>query len=378
MNFQDAEKTYGDLKTQHDAGKLSDSTFEAEVGKLRMQDAQGRWWQIGVQTGEWYMHDGQKWNKAKPPVASTAPGEPPTPEITAVIPRPGARPKAAAPAQTEPASAPKKNGGSAVPARLFSSKPAGRNGGGGLSRNAIIAIIAGVAVVCIILAVVGYFFVQGQVAGSVARSLVSPTPTRGLVLPTVPLPPTLTPAPTNTPLPPPTPVVTTTIPLPPTVAATATRGTAAVRATATRTPTAGAKVSPTVSAPPGLYVLSLETVPSKIDVGGGDKMKVGFKMTLLNSTGGMQTRKLWFVRVFADPEQTTGDNAYRNSYGESLKFDVNIGTGTVEVTTPEHVQFGTGRCNYVAIPYYTEENSIPVPFPTIKGGPLYYSFKVCQ
>ena len=116
MNFQDAEKTYKDLKVQHDSGKLSDSTFEAEVGKLRMQDAQGRWWQIGVQTGEWYMHDGQKWNKAKPPVAATPPSEPaPSPEITAVIPRLGATPKAAATPKAEPA--PKKNSGSGLPAR---------------------------------------------------------------------------------------------------------------------------------------------------------------------------------------------------------------------------------------------------------------------
>ncbi|MEW5718735.1 MAG: hypothetical protein AB1817_08930 [Chloroflexota bacterium] len=371
MNFQDAEKTYGDLKSQHDAGKLSDSTFEAEVGKLRMQDAQGRWWQIGVQTGEWYMHDGQKWNKAKPPVTPTSPGELPTPEITAVIPRPGARPKAAAPAQAEPA--PKKNGGSAVPARLFSSKPAGRNGGGGLSRNALIGIIAGVAVLCIVLAVGGYALLSGPL--KIGQASATATPTRGIVLPTVP-PPTVPPKPTDTPLLPPTPVFTATIALPPT--ATSTRAPVAPRATATRTVVAAPKVSPTISAPPGVYVLSLETVPSKINVGGGNKVKVGFKMTLLNSTGGMQTRKLWFVRVFAEPEQTTGDTAYRNSYGESLKFDVNIGTGTVEVTTPEHVQFGTGRCKYVAIPYYTNENNIAVPFQTIKGGSLYYSFDVCQ
>ncbi|MBM3128650.1 MAG: hypothetical protein FJ009_08520 [Chloroflexi bacterium] len=371
MNFQEAERTYKDLRAQHDAGKLSDSTFEAEVGKLRMQDAQGRWWQIGVQTGEWYMHDGQKWNKAKPPVTAPAAEAAPSPEITAVIPRPVVPAKAAASAKAEPA--PKKNGG-ALPARLFSSKPAGRNGGGGggLSRNTLIGIIAGVAVLCIVLAVVGYALLQGPLS-SIARAN-TPTPTRTIALPTIPPPPTL-PKPTDTPLPPPTPVVTITLPLP--APPTATRG-AAVARTATRTPTKGPQVSPTVSAPPGVYVLKLETVPSKIDIGGGDKVKVGFKLTVLNSTGGMQTRKLWFVRVFAEPEQTTGDNAYRNSYGESLKFDVNIGTGTVEVTTPEHVQFGTGRCNYVAIPYFTEENNVPVPFQTIKGGALYHSFKVCQ
>jgi hypothetical protein len=374
MNFQEAEKTYKDLRAQHEAGKLSDSTFEAEVGKLRLQDAQGRWWQIGVQTGEWYMHDGQKWNKAKPPVTTPAAEPAASPDITAVIPRPVPPAKAAAPAKAEKAETPpKKNGGSALPARLFSSKPAGRNGGGGLSRNTLIAIIAGVAILCVVLAVVGYALLQGPLS-SVAKAN-TPTPTRTIALPTVPPPPTQPPRPTDTPLPPPTPVVTITLPLPPTP--TATRG-AVVARTPTRTPTKGPQPSPTVSAPPGVYALKLETIPSKIDIGGGEKVKVAFKLTVLNTTGGMQTRKLWFVRVFAEPEQTTGDNAYKNSYGESLKFDVNIGTGTVEVTTPEHVQFGAGRCNYVAVPYYTEDNNVAVPFPTVKGGPLYYSFKVCQ
>jgi hypothetical protein len=371
MNFQEAEKTYKDLRAQHDAGKLSDSTFEAEVGKLRMQDAQGRWWQIGVQTGEWYMHDGQKWNKAKPPVQAPATETTQSPEITAVIPRPVAA-RAAAPAKAEPA--PKKNGG-ALPARLFSSKPAGRNGGGGgLSRNALIGIIAGVAVLCIVLAIVGYALLQGPLS-SIAKAN-TPTPTRTIALPTVPPPPTQPPRPTDTPLPPPTPVVTITLPLPPTP--TATRG-AVVARTATRTPTKGPQASPTISAPPGVYVLKLETDPPKIDVGdGSQKPQVGFKMTLLNTTGGMQTFNKWFVRVFQEPEQTTGDNAYKTSFGESLKFDVNVGTGTVEVTTQPHVVFGPGRCNYVAIPYYTKDNNIAQPFQTIKGGALYYSFKVCQ
>jgi len=375
MNFQEAEKIYKELRAQHEAGKLSDATFEAEVGKLRLQDAQGRWWQIGVQTGEWYVHDGQKWNKAKPPITPSEPPAAPSPDITAVLPRPGAPARAAAPKaeKAEPVKkepAPRKEGGTALPARLFSAKPAGRNGGG-LSRNALIGIIAGVAVLCIILAIAAYALLQGGVPG-IARAN-TPTPTRTLALPTLPPPPTL-PKPTDTPLPPPTPVVTATLALPPTP--TATR--AAVVRTPTRTPTRGPQPSPTVSAPPGVYALKLETIPAKIDVGGGDKVKVAFKLTLLNSTGSVQTRKKWFVRVFADPEQTTGDNAYRNSYGESLKLDVNIGTGTVEITTPEHVQFGTGRCNYVAIPYYTEDNDVPVPFPTLKGIPLYYSFKVCQ
>ena len=375
MNFQDAEKAYKDLKAQHDSGKLSDSTFEAEVGKLRMQDAQNRWWQIGVQTGEWYMHDGQKWNKAKPPAAAASPGEPaPAAEITTVIPRLGAASKAATAPKAEPP--PKKNG-SALPARLFSSKPPSREGGGGLSRKALIGIIAGVALLCVVLAVGGYALLQGPL--KIGQASATSTPTRPILIPTIPPPPTLPPRPTDTPLPPPTPVITATIPLPPT--ATATRGAVTTRVPVTRTatPVPKVQVSPTISAPPGVYVLKLETNPAKIDVGdGSQKPQVGFKMTMLNSTGGMQTFAKWFVRVFQEPEQTQGDNAYKVSFGESLKFDVNVGTGTVEVTTPPHITMGPGRCNYVAIPYYTSDNNIAVPFQTIKGGPLYYSFKVCQ
>src|SRR5512141_2983800 len=81
MNFQEAERAYQDLRAQYSAGKLNNSDFEAQVSKLKVQDSEGRWWQIGVQSGEWYMHDGQKWTKARPPAggaaAPSAPGGPP-------------------------------------------------------------------------------------------------------------------------------------------------------------------------------------------------------------------------------------------------------------------------------------------------------------
>jgi len=236
------------------------------------------------------------------------------------------------------------------------------------------SIMAVVAVVCIGLAVGAYALLQGSL--KIGQAPATATPTRDLVLPTVLPPPTLPPRPTDTPLPPPTPVVTITLPLPST--STATRGAVVVR-TPTYVPTKGPQPSPTVSASPGVYVLRLETDPAKIDVGdGSQKPQVGFKMTLLNSTGGMQTFSKWFVRVFLDPDQTTGDNAYKASFGESLKFNVNVGTGTVEVATQPHIVFAPGRCNYVAIPYYTTENNIAVPFQTVRGGPLYQPLKVCQ
>jgi hypothetical protein len=121
-------------------------------------------------------------------------------------------------------------------------------------------------------------------------------------------------------------------------------------------------------------VMKLETDPPIANIGD----TIGFKITLLNSTGSVQVYKKWFVRVFQDPEQTTGDSAYKSSYGESLKFDVNVATGTSTVTTPAHVSFGPGRCSYVAIPYYTDANEIAVQFQKPGGSALYFSFSVCH
>ncbi len=382
MTFPEAEKAYKDLKTQHDAGKLSDAAFEAEVGKLRMQDPQGRWWQIGVQTGEWYMHDGQKWNKAKPPTTATplSAAEPAAvPEAAgATTIKIAPAPKASAPAKAEPVKK-EKEGGAQVQARLFSPKPANSGKSNGLPRGAIIGIIVVVALLGVAILVGGFFFIQAQVTGNVTKALASPTPTRGAILPS-PVLPTIPPtvAVSPTPLPPPSPVIAPSPAVTPTtapVAPTKATGPTAVRKVNTPTPTKPA-VSPTPNYPPGVYTMKLETDPAKVNAGDGSK--VGFKMTVLNNTGSVQTFKKWFVRVFQCPEQCTGDNAYRASYGESLKFDVNVATGSSVITTPQHMNFGPGRCDYVAVPYYTGENEIATPFLTTKGTPLYQNFSVCN
>ena len=365
LNFQDAEKTYKDLKAQHAAGKLSDADFETEVAKLRLQDAQGRWWQLGVQTGDWYMHDGQKWNKAKPP-ATVAP--PPPKE-------PSAAPEGATPVTPPPSSrrgGTGGGGGSALPARLFSAAPAGRGNGKGIPTWMLIAIIAVVAIVGIAILVGGYLFISGALGRSTAQ--VTTTPTRSLALLPSPVIPTITlAAPTDTPLPPPTIEVTTTAAITPVNTPAPARPTATRRPAASPTP-AGPTATHTPSVPPGVYVTKLETDPIVANIGD----TVAFKLTFFNNTGAVQTYHDWFVRVFQDPEQTTGDGAFKNSYGESLKQDVNIATGTSVATTPPHVNFGPGRCNYVAIPYYTDKNSQAVQFQKPGGGALYYSFSVCH
>src|SRR5512143_1624731 len=100
MNFQEAEKAYQDLRAQYSAGKLSNTDFEAEVSKLKVQDADGRWWQLGVQSGDWYVHDGQKWSKSRPPVQAPVAAQPAAPPEAAV---PGAAAGATAAPKSSPA-----------------------------------------------------------------------------------------------------------------------------------------------------------------------------------------------------------------------------------------------------------------------------------
>lgn len=69
MAFAEVEQRYRALKAQHDAGALSDPDFKARLQELMSEDAEGRWWVIGHETGQWYVHDGEQW----------APGEPPRP-----------------------------------------------------------------------------------------------------------------------------------------------------------------------------------------------------------------------------------------------------------------------------------------------------------
>lgn len=81
MTFSEVEAQYRTLKTQHEAGTLSEADFKARLQELMVEDDQGRWWIIGYETGQWYVHDGQQWTPGEPP--RPAPGAPPepTPEV---------------------------------------------------------------------------------------------------------------------------------------------------------------------------------------------------------------------------------------------------------------------------------------------------------
>lgn len=75
MNFAQVEVEYRRLKAQVTAGTLAPDEFKAKLQDLMVQDEQGRWWSVGFETGQWHVHDGERWVAAEPPGETTAPGE---------------------------------------------------------------------------------------------------------------------------------------------------------------------------------------------------------------------------------------------------------------------------------------------------------------
>ena len=66
MDFSQVAAEFQRLKAQYDAGTLSEADFKAQLQDLMIQDEQGRWWMIGAETGQWYVHNGEKWERGEP------------------------------------------------------------------------------------------------------------------------------------------------------------------------------------------------------------------------------------------------------------------------------------------------------------------------
>ena len=76
MDFKEAESKYFELKGRLEAGALTPEKFQTQVGQLRVQDEQGRYWAIDAATGGWLLYDGANWVPAQPP-AGVSPLVPP-------------------------------------------------------------------------------------------------------------------------------------------------------------------------------------------------------------------------------------------------------------------------------------------------------------
>ena len=101
MDFARVEAEFGRLKAQFESGALTEAAFKAQLEELMIKDEQGRWWILGYETGQWYVHDGEKWVQQEPPRAAPAPpaARPSYPQATEVIPDAQPAPAASAPSR---------------------------------------------------------------------------------------------------------------------------------------------------------------------------------------------------------------------------------------------------------------------------------------
>jgi len=67
MEFAQSETEYRRIRAQLDSGQLTETEFKARLQELMVEDERGRWWVIGYETGQWYVHDGENWLPAEPP-----------------------------------------------------------------------------------------------------------------------------------------------------------------------------------------------------------------------------------------------------------------------------------------------------------------------
>ena len=70
--FQRVQDEYFRLKGQLATGRITREQFEAALKALMVQDAQGRYWILGADSGKWYVHDGGQWVESTPPQAQDA------------------------------------------------------------------------------------------------------------------------------------------------------------------------------------------------------------------------------------------------------------------------------------------------------------------
>ena len=61
MDFTQIMQRYTRLRERFEQGEIDADSFEQQVNGMIYKDQEGRYWQIGVQSGLWYYYDGSKW-----------------------------------------------------------------------------------------------------------------------------------------------------------------------------------------------------------------------------------------------------------------------------------------------------------------------------
>jgi hypothetical protein len=73
MTFEEAAQSYAVLRQQRDLGQLPDFQFRQTVAQLTVTDAQGGYWQLEPDSGQWLTYNGSAWVAPGAPPAQPAP-----------------------------------------------------------------------------------------------------------------------------------------------------------------------------------------------------------------------------------------------------------------------------------------------------------------
>jgi len=296
-----------------------------------VEDAQGKFWMLGADSGKWYVHDGQTWVEAEPPELNQS------------------KPKGMPPPTVQPPSKP-------------ASKPSGK------LRMLIGTAIGGLFTLLVGLAVMwGQGALRSALLGNAAtptRSFAFVTATPSIALPTPFVPATLSPSMT--------PVIIVSIqpsPIPsrsetplPTVSLPKPSETAPITFTPTPLP-----ATPTIALPPGLYVTNFRIDPAEPRRG----QAIVFYPTFLNTATGEQNPR-WLVYIYRR------DNL-KSSFGETAVLGTTIPIGSSEQKSAANWKVsGLTNCeDYIARVAWQDANKRSTPFYKPDGSIFEFGFRVC-
>jgi hypothetical protein len=66
MDFERAERSFRELKSQRERNHLDEAEFRVQVAKLMLRDDQGTFWMIDADDGTWFCNRGERWEPGDP------------------------------------------------------------------------------------------------------------------------------------------------------------------------------------------------------------------------------------------------------------------------------------------------------------------------
>jgi len=81
-SFQKTLDKFNKLQSSFQAGDLSQGNYQTALKNLLVQDDEGDYWMLGMESGEWYCFDGDEWHLRLPPLKLSIDEQPPQPEMS--------------------------------------------------------------------------------------------------------------------------------------------------------------------------------------------------------------------------------------------------------------------------------------------------------